>query len=380
MVPTAKAAVARAKPAPRAATGSRRRGRPSTRPGAALDHPLLRTFRTYLRVECGFSINTQMAYAADVRDLLVDLGQTEDGPAVELLSVTPRQLHEHLQALKARRRLSGASVTRHLATLRVFFDWLVACGKLDKSPAAALDNPTRWKKLPTVLSVGQTRALLARRDSGTGQAPRNVVASPAKTEPTKTKTRKAQHQDSVPESNTIATALALRDAALLELLYGCGLRASEAAGVRLDALKPALGVLIVTGKGNKQRMVPAGKPAWEAVESYLTTGRPALDRGEKLSQGRLLLSRTGRPIERVSVWNIVKSAARAAGIAKAYPHALRHSFATHLLAGGADLRVVQELLGHADIGTTQVYTHVDRTRLKQVHKDHHPRERRKVQA
>jgi integrase/recombinase XerD len=346
----------------------RGRGRPSTRPGAALDHPLLASFRTYLRVECGFSINTQLAYAADIRDLLADLGQTPSGPAVDLLRVTPRQLHTHLQGLKSRRGLAGASVTRHLATLRVFFDWLAACGKLTKSPAAAIDNPARWKRLPTVLSVGQTRALLA---GGDGSLRPNSALRAA---------RPRSALEAKPTTTATTRALALRDAALLELLYGAGLRASEAASVTLDALKPALGVLIVTGKGNKQRMVPVGRPAWDAVERYLATGRPALHKSEALAGGKLLLSRTGRPIGRVSVWAIVKQAARAAGVARAFPHALRHSFATHLLAGGADLRVVQELLGHADIATTQIYTHVDRTRLKQVHKDHHPRERRATQA
>jgi len=167
--------------------------------------------------------------------------------------------------------------------------------------------------------------------------------------------------------------LYLRDRALLELLYSCGLRASEVADLQVNDYKRALGVVLVTGKGDKQRLVPIGVPAQRAVETYLDECRPRVARDPGLAQDRLLLSRTGRPLERVAVWQLVKKAARAAGLQKVHPHVLRHSFATHLLAGGADLRVVQELLGHADIATTQIYTHVDRTHLKDVHRQYHPR-------
>jgi integrase/recombinase XerD len=169
----------------------------------------------------------------------------------------------------------------------------------------------------------------------------------------------------------------MRDRALLELLYASGLRASEVCSIGVNDVHVTLGVVRVTGKGNKQRLVPMGEPAKRAVAMYVERCRPLLDRLDGRSDGALLLSSTGRPLERVRVWQLVQHYAKIAGL-KVYPHMLRHSFATHLLIGGADLRVVQEMLGHADIATTQIYTHVDRTRLKQVHKQFHPRERKKA--
>jgi integrase/recombinase XerD len=165
----------------------------------------------------------------------------------------------------------------------------------------------------------------------------------------------------------------LRDLALLELLYASGLRASEIAGVGLADLHQGLGVVRVTGKGSKDRLVPVGGPARRAVADYLDRCRPLLARPGGADRGRLFLSIRGRPLERVAVWQIVRRAARRAGLPPTHPHVLRHSFATHLLSGGADLRVVQELLGHADIATTQIYTHVDSTRLKSIHSRFHPR-------
>jgi len=158
----------------------------------------------------------------------------------------------------------------------------------------------------------------------------------------------------------------------LELLYGSGLRASELASLTLDRLRFDLGVVRVTGKGEKDRLVPIGKPATAAVQAYLNTLRSKLARADKPSEA-VFLSRTGVPIDRIVVWQIVRRHARAAGLGHVHPHMLRHSFATDLLAGGADLRVVQELLGHANVQTTQIYTHVDRSRLKQVITKHHPR-------
>jgi integrase/recombinase XerD len=173
------------------------------------------------------------------------------------------------------------------------------------------------------------------------------------------------------------TPMYLRDRAMLELMYACGLRASEVANLRVRDLHEKLGVVMARGKGDKQRLVPIGKPAQGAVSEYLRECRPRLARvGDPLEDrgdGRLLLSRTGRPLERVAVWQIVRRCAAAAGLARVHPHMLRHSFATHLLMGGADLRVVQELLGHADVGTTQIYTHVDAKRLREVQRRFHPR-------
>lgn len=302
--------------------------------------PEVKSFITWLKVECGFAKNTISAYTADLHDLLADCKGTP------LACVTPRQLADHIGRLKTERKLAGASVIRHLATIKVFYRYLVSSGKLDKSPADLIEPPTRWKKLPNVLSARQMQTL---------------VESPAPKEQT--------NRENLP--------LHLRDRALLELLYACGLRASEVCsltwgiGGSIDAKQR---IILVTGKGNKQRIVPIAQASLDAIEQYLTHCRPLLDRGLKLSKNRLLLSRTGRPLERVAVWQIVKATARSANLPKVHPHMLRHSFATHLLSGGADLRVVQELLGHSDITTTQIYTHVDRTQLKEAHRQFHPRE------
>ena len=170
-----------------------------------------------------------------------------------------------------------------------------------------------------------------------------------------------------------AIPLWLRDKGILELMYACGLRASEVGALGLDEVYPTLGVVKVTGKGDKQRLVPYGRPAERAVTAYTMQCRPRLVRIDARDKGRLFLSRTGRPLERVAVWQIVKRNAAKAGLDHIHPHMLRHTFATHLLSGGADLRVVQELLGHANINTTQVYTRVDQPRLKDIHRRFHPR-------
>ncbi|MFN0131642.1 MAG: site-specific tyrosine recombinase [Phycisphaerales bacterium] len=294
---------------------------------------LRRGFLVYVRVECGLSHNTLLAYGRDLNDLGRDLAEVGGARAV-----TARDVAGHIASLKTRQGLTGSSVIRHLATMRVFFRWMVATGKLEEDPTAALERPMRWRRLPGVMSPAKVRALLAGPQPEAGGVP-----------------------------------LWLRDRALLELMYASGLRASEAATVGVEDVNSRIGVVRVVGKGDKERLVPVGKPAVAAVVAYLRECRPLLVRGDSRDRGRLLLSRTGRPLERVAVWQIVGRVARAAGLRDVHPHMLRHSFATHLLIGGADLRVVQELLGHADIATTQVYTHVDRSRLKAVHQKYHPR-------
>lgn len=293
-------------------------------------------FLAYLRVECGLLPNTITAYAWDILLLLTDLA---DEGVTDLSGAHPRRVATHMASLKGRRLMQGSSVTRHLAAIRVFFRWCIAGGMIAKDPTEILERPTRWKRLPDVLSPSQTRALLNL------QRPQDPAA----------------------------ITLYLRDRALLELLYSSGLRATEAASVSTSDILEALNALRVTGKGNKQRLVPIGLPARAAIDEYLASARPLLLKGDALDKGRLLLSRAGKPLERVAVWQIVRRAATAAGLKGVHPHTLRHSFATHLLGGGADLRVVQELLGHADITTTQVYTHVDRSQLRSVVKNYHPR-------
>ena len=312
-------------------------------------------FLTFLRVEAGLAANTLVAYGWDIQLLLSDLAAAG---VSEIQAATPRLVAEHLSSLKRLRGLQGSSVTRHLAAIRVFFRWAVSNRLIESDPTEILERPHRWKKLPGVLSPRDVKKLI--ESASEPAAPARPKRAAAAT-----------------ESSPASPALWMRDRALLELLYSSGLRASEAAGMRISDFIETLGVLKVTGKGNKQRLVPVGIPARDAMRSYIQACRPALVRPDdptnSIHDGHLLLSKTGRPLERVAIWQIVKRCARQAGLHDVHPHTLRHSFATHLLAGGADLRVVQELLGHADIATTQIYTHVDRSHLQAVVKKHHPR-------
>ena len=297
------------------------------------DQPV-REFLTYLQVEAGLASAPLSAYASDLAAMvqgLLDRGVAVPG------DVDPRHLAEHVQFLHRDRGLQPSSIARHLSTMRMFFRYLEGSGIVEANPTAPLSTPTRWKRLPGVLTPKQMRSLLEAADETSGRLWR-------------------------------------RDRAMLELMYAAGLRASEVAGLQLDGYDERIAVLRVMGKGSKERLVPVGEPARNAVAAYLETLRPDLARFEDgRDQGHLLLSNTGRPLERVAVWQIVRRLAARAGIEQAHPHMLRHSFATHMLVGGADLRVVQELLGHEDIGTTQIYTHVDHSRLREVVKSHHPR-------
>ncbi len=288
----------------------------------------------WLRIEAGLSPSTLEAYQRDL-DCMVESLESRGISSPE--EVTARQLADHLQSLHRDRQLQPSSNSRHLSTIRTFFRYLEAEKRIDRNPAAPLIPPTRWKRLPGVMTPKQMRQLLE-------------AASPD------------------------AGRLWKRDRALIELMYASGLRASEVGAVRFHEYKETLGVVLVHGKGNRERLVPVGVPAREAIKSYVEDLYPELTRFEDgRDDRRLLLSNTGRPLERVAVWQIVRRLAERAGMDNIHPHMLRHSFATHLLAGGADLRVVQELLGHADIATTQIYTHVDRSRLKSVVAAHHPR-------
>ena len=306
----------------------------SLQPDAIAFADAKRRFLSYLRIEAGLAQATLEAYGRDLDDLHHDL-QTKK--INDLRTVTDRILAEHVQYLHRERELQPSSIARHLATIRVFFRFIQANGEIVDNPTRHLETPTRWQKMPGVLSPQKMRRLL------------NAPA---------------------PEHGL----LWIRDKAILELMYAAGLRASEVGALRLLEYNQTLGVVLVTGKGDKQRLVPIGIPAQDAVEMYLNEVRPTLARFEDgRDEQRLLLSHTGRPLERVAVWQIIGRCAARAGLGHIHPHMLRHSFATHLLAGGADLRTVQELLGHSDIATTQVYTHVDRSQLKAVVKKHHPR-------
>ncbi len=293
----------------------------------------MRRYLAHLRVEGGLSPNSLYSYARDLARLRDWLAERE---LTEWASITPRVLAEYFQSLSAHHRLAATSIARYHSTLRGFFRFLVAEGLIERSPVDTLDRPRAWRRLPEVLTPRHMQALIS-----------------------------APNPDSGP--------LWLRDRALLELLYASGLRASEAAGLLVPNVDLKRRLVTVIGKGNKQRQVPMGTPAQDAIEAYLQQLRPELVRPLTDDRAFLFLSKRGRRISRETVWRVVRRAAADAGLGHVHPHTLRHSFATHILSGGADLRVVQEFLGHSSVVTTQIYTHVDQRRLKQVHTRFHPR-------
>lgn len=304
---------------------------------------LRRGFIIFLRVECGLLPATLEAYSRDLDVLLLDL-QSRGLKRIEDLS--PKHLIDHIRSLSKDRGYAPATVSRHIATIKVLCKWLCASGSFEGNPADHLDQPAKWKRLPGVMTPGEVKRLL------------NAPAPMPNAKP-----------DGIP--------LWKRDRAILELMYASGLRASEVGHVGLSDLMDKIGVVRVLGKGDKQRLVPMGDPAMLAMDEYVRDCRSRLITAERAAErrdkGKLFLTKSGRPIERVRVWQIVKHWAKVAGLRDVHPHTLRHSFATHLLMGGADLRIVQTLLGHADITTTQIYTHVDRTQLNKVIKTMHPR-------
>jgi integrase/recombinase XerD len=289
-------------------------------------------FLDHLATERGLARHTVAAYARDLAAFARTLaGRGVHAPA----AVRAADVRAHLAALAAG-GLSARSRARALAAMRGWLRYCVRAGQ-------RADDPTRD------VAVRRVRDTLPRA-LGVAEAARLVTATPPR------------------------ARRPLRDAALLELLYGCGLRVSEAVGLRGAQLRLEgdAGFVTVLGKGGKERVVPLGRAARAALERYLAEERPRLLRGRPSAW--LFVRAGGRPLSRQTVWTLVRRRAAGAGLASGVsPHTLRHTFATHLLAGGADLRVVQTLLGHADIGTTQVYTHVAPTQLRAVHRRHHPR-------
>ena len=290
----------------------------------------LEGFRDFLALEAGHSPHTVDNYLRDLRRLV----QFADARGIaEPSGLTRSMLREFVFALKDL-GLSAATIRRHVSAVRTYFGFLLGEGVVQEDPSDRLESPRLGRSLPETLSVAEVEALLA---------------APSIDEP-----------------------LGWRDRALLELGYGAGLRVSELCGLGLTDLVLSEGLVRVMGKGSKERMVPIGRSVLGALSVYLHTLRPSLDRGK--SRQRVFLNNRGQPLSRVGAWGIVKRAAQRAGLSKPVtPHTLRHSFATHLLEGGADLRAVQEMLGHADLSTTQIYTHVDREYLRSVHRQYHPR-------
>ncbi len=291
-------------------------------------------FLNYLVVEKGLSENTLSAYAQDLKKFSSFLNKKKTAPvSIDISQVTRNEILSFLADLRAK-TLSDASIARMLSSLRTFFKFLTFEGRLNHNPLAQIDSPKKAKSLPKVLHFSEVEALL------------NLT------------------KGNKPE--------ALRDDVMLELLYATGLRVSELITLPLEALNLEAGYLIARGKGNKERIVPMGECARKKLLDYLASVRPQLLK--KQTDPSLFLSRLGKKMSRQAFWKKLKVYARRAGIQKEVsPHMLRHSFASHLLEGGADLRALQMMLGHADISTTQIYTHVARERLKEIHKAAHPR-------
>lgn len=290
---------------------------------------LIETFLDGLWAECGLSRNTLSAYHADLRRYAIWLSERGNALLTAESGDVQRYLGDRNSGGKQR------TVARLLSTLRRFYRWAVREGRLQDDPTALVDAPRPVRSLPQTLTEAEVERLL--------NAPS-------------------------PE-----TAKGLRDRAMLELAYASGLRVSELVGLRLEQVSLAQGVLRIRGKGGKERLVPVGEQAAAWLQRYLAGARPELLKGREATPA-LFVSRRGRGLTRQMCWHLIKTYARQAGIAKSLsPHTVRHAFATHLLNHGADLRAVQMLLGHADLSTTQIYTHVARARLKDFHGRHHPR-------
>ncbi|MGE4559339.1 MAG: site-specific tyrosine recombinase XerD [Desulfobulbus sp.] len=288
---------------------------------------LLQRFLQHLTIQRRLAVNTVAAYEADLRSFL----RFQAGGSIA--EVSREQIQQYFRSCH-QRRISARSNARRLAALRAFFQFLQQQGALGDNPLSDIETPKIGQSLPKVLSESEVNALLQR---------------PA-----------------------VSTPLALRNHTMLNLLYASGLRVSELINLPITGCNLTTGHLRILGKGNKERIVPFSATAGEVLREYLEQVRPMLLKGK--SSPLLFCSNRGKAMTRHRFWQIVREVALAAGITKEIsPHVLRHSFATHLLAGGADLRSVQMMLGHADIATTQIYTHVDSGRLKSIHRRFHPR-------
>ncbi len=288
---------------------------------------LFNRFLNYLTVEKGLSGNTLESYERDLKKYALF---TKDKEAD---AVTQADVVSFLARLSSE-GISAPSAARNLAAIRGFHKYLLTDGLAHADPTVNLETPRGWKRLPKTLSASEVNGLLAQPDT--------------------------------------SAPIGLRDNAMLELLYATGLRVSELVGLKLSDINLERGFLMVVGKGSKERAVPMGESAAAAVHAYLDGGRAALLKGNE--SDFLFISARRRRITRQTFWGRIKLYARQAGIARNIsPHTLRHSFATHLLDNGADLRVVQAMLGHSDISTTQIYTHVSRERLRKIHEKYHPR-------
>jgi len=317
------------RPPERSPADAAARRRPADVPVGEVDARAIRRFTAYLAAERGLAGNTRHAYRRDLEDAsrhLAPIGRS-------LESADAEDWQAFVQGA-TRRRLATRTVARRVAAVRTFARFLEVEGRDVDAILERLERPKPERSLPKILSREQVNRLLSAPDPG--------------------------------------SPLFLRDVAILELLYAAGIRASELCGLRQADVHLSAGAIRVFGKGSKERVVPIGEAAVGAIGRYAADCRPHLLKRGHVAE--LFLSRTGRPLDRVRLWQLVMGYGRSSGLLREVsPHVLRHCFATHLLGGGADLRVVQELLGHSDVGTTQIYTHVDSTRLRSVHKQFHPR-------
>jgi integrase/recombinase XerD len=317
--------------------------------------PVLAGFLDYLRIEKGLARLSIAAYTTDIGQFAEFLEKRKR----ILLTARRNDVREFLQQLFSH-QVDGRSVGRKLSALRHLYRYLLLDKTIEHDPTLNLETPRQWKVLPKSLAHDEVEATLA--------AP-------------------AARQTSSHRPSKHAPSLAARDTAMLELLYAGALRVSELVTAKLEDLKLESGYMLVRGKGDKERIVPLGKPAQDALSQYLASGRPALAQARPVKAARkaassaslpagnsplLFIARGGRKLTRQRIWQMVGEASAASG-RRASPHMLRHSCATHMVENGADLRTVQTILGHADISTTQVYTHVALDRLRTVYQKHHPR-------
>jgi len=284
-------------------------------------------FLEALLLERGLSVRTIQAYGSDLQRLCTALAKTDKDP----VRADQEMIAGHLRDLR-RQGLAPRSIARSLVSIRGFYEHLVESGEREDNPAINLSPPRLWRKLPRVLSEADVETLLAIPD---------------------------------PEE-----ALGLRDKAMLELLYATGMRVSELVGLEIGQLRMEFGFIVVRGKGDKERVVPVGEQAERWLRRYLEEVRPAIARGR---HERVFVNRFGRPLSRQGFWKKLRQYCLERGIEGVSPHVIRHSFATHLLEHGADLRSVQMMLGHVDISTTQIYTHIHAERLRSLYDRYHPR-------
>ncbi|HEY5620960.1 MAG TPA: site-specific tyrosine recombinase XerD [Pontiella sp.] len=288
------------------------------------------SFLDYITLERGLSINTRKAYADDIGQFLSYLDQKG---VSSLNQVSRKQVLDHLMLMKSK-GMSTNSISRHLVSIKIFFRYLQQEGLLDKNVTDTMDSPRLWKILPDTLSEKEVNLLLRAPD--------------------------------------MRKPLGVRDRAILEMFYASGLRVSELAHLQLSNLHIEDGYIRVIGKGRKERVIPVAQDSSNILECYLDEVRPMLCENPHVQE--VFVSRRETPLCRQRLWQIIKKYTKEAGIMKnVTPHTLRHSFASHLLDNGAPLRVIQEMLGHADIATTQIYTHVNPERLKSIHQQFHPR-------